>query len=104
MMPSDGTSSRRITSMTFLSSSLRLRSAGRVRQQRRVARALDGDRQAALVLGARSRRAARHDAAALAHEGLEHFRPLVVERQRLLRAEAANPAAPARTSEAATRP
>src|SRR5262245_21604804 len=100
MMPSEGTSSLRITSMIAL---LPVRSAGRVRQQRGVASALDGDGEVPLVLRAGSGRAARHDAPALAHEGLENLGPLVVERQRLLGAETAHAPPAARAPEASAR-
>src|SRR3990167_8075418 len=102
MIPRSVTSSRKITSMVVLPPILD-RSPGRVREQGGVARPLDGHGEATLVLRAGSRRAARHDATALAHERLQHLGPLVIERQGLLGAEAANPPATARTSEPSPR-
>src|SRR6185436_15919083 len=70
------------------------------RKERDVTRALDRERDLALVKGAVAADAARNDLAALRHEVFERLRVLVVDRHGLIRAELANTllatAAPAR--------
>src|SRR6188768_1233701 len=67
------------------------------RQERDVARALDGEGHLALVARAVAADAARDDLAALGDEVLERLRVLVVDDQRLVRAVAAD-ALPARAA------
>src|SRR5205085_5790898 len=50
-----------------------------VRQERQVARALDGERELTLVVGLGARDAGRHDLAVLAHVLLERRQILVVD-------------------------
>src|SRR5207237_585190 len=69
----------------------------RERQERDLARALDRERDLALVRGAVAADAARNDLAALADEVLERLRILVIDDERLVGAVAAHalPAHPA---------
>ena len=69
---------------------LRARRAARKREQRDVARPLDGFAEPALVARARAGHAARQNLAALLHERLEHLDFLVVDEVHFLDAEAAN--------------
>jgi len=66
----------------------------RERQQRDVARLLDGRRQAMLVRGTDASQAARHDLAALGHELAEHAVVFVVDVFDLFGAELADLLAP----------
>src|SRR5689334_13262490 len=66
----------------------------RERQQGDVARLLDGIGQPPLVRGADAGNAARHDLAALGHEGVQQLHILVVDVVDLLDAEAAYLLAP----------
>ena len=93
---------------------LRARGAARERQQRDIARALDGHAQAALVPRADTSHAARENLAALLHELRKNVRALVVDEVHLLDAKLADfllakilalaagtPSGPARTSRSA---
>src|SRR5690606_19465 len=79
---------------------LRLLVVGSERQERDVARTLDRERERPLMLGAGARDTPGHDLAALGDEVLQALRVLVVDRQRLVGAEAAAsaPSTPERAS------
>ena len=70
--------------------SLGARGAARKRQQRDVARALDGHAQSALVTGTDAGHAARQNLAALLDELRQNVRALVVDEVHLLDAELAD--------------
>src|SRR5271157_1314721 len=89
-LPSFSMSSLSITSMA-ISSRLELR---RERQQRDVARLLDGVREPPLVRRAHARDAARHNPAPLRHKGVQHLHVLIVDVVHLLDAETAHLLAP----------
>src|SRR5271157_2420099 len=89
-LPSFSMSSLSMTSMP-ISSRLELR---RERQQRDVARFLDGVGETPLVRRAHARDAARNDLPALRHKGVQHLHVLVIDVVDALHAEAAHLLAP----------
>src|ERR1035441_2977813 len=90
-LPSFSISDLRMTSIPDFLPPLELR---RERQQRDVARLLDGVGQAPLMRSADAGNAARDDLAPFRHEGVEHFHVLVIDVVDLLDAEPAHFLAP----------